>query len=668
MKKSFSFILLLLFLSLTGALSAQQSLDKKVLMQVGNEKVTVKEFMDVFTKNNVQNELIDKKSIDEYLELFINYKLKVQEARAQKLDTAASFVNELSGYRKQLAKPYFTDPDVTEQLVREAYDRMLWDIRASHILIMVDKNAPAEDTLRAWNKAMDLRNKALAGADFGQLAAEYSDDPSARDREAIPNQRSFRPGNKGDLGFFNVFDMVYPFESGAYNTPVGQVSMPLRSDFGYHLIKVESRTPASGQIEAAHIYFAVNPEASVEEMADKKQKADFVYKKILDGMSFEEAVKEYSEDRGSAMRDGMLSKFAVNRIVPEFVAAIKKMQPGEVSAPVRTIYGWHIIKLHSLDKPGTFEDEAPRLRERVSRDNRAQLSEEAVIRRIKNEAGYKLNDKNLNQFIASLDSTLIQGSFSAKPFENSKTPLFKLGKNQYTLAQFAKHIEDAQVPQQNLRPEVYGTQLFNEFVTKTVLDYEDARLEKRYPEFAALMKEYHDGILLFELMDRMVWTKAVKDTLGLQAFYDENKQNYMWKDRVAATIITVNAADEVAPVEKIVREAKDEEQLRLAIQESELKNVRIQPGRFEQGDNRWVDQTTWAAGSVGRFDSEADRNTVFVRINELIPAHPKALEEARGIITSDYQNQLEKLWVDELRAKYPVKVNKKVLAQLKARY
>lgn len=668
MKKSFSFILLLLFLSLTGALSAQQSLDKKVLMQVGNEKVTVKEFMDVFTKNNVQNELIDKKSIDEYLELFINYKLKVQEARAQKLDTAASFVNELSGYRKQLAKPYFTDPDVTEQLVREAYDRMLWDIRASHILIMVDKNAPAEDTLKAWNKAMDLRNKALAGADFGQLAAEYSDDPSARDREAIPNQRSFRPGNKGDLGFFNVFDMVYPFESGAYNTPVGQVSMPLRSDFGYHLIKVESRTPASGQIEAAHIYFAVNPEAGEEELADKKQKADFVYKKILDGMSFEEAVKEYSEDRGSAMRDGMLSKFAVNRIVPEFVAAIKKMQPGEVSAPVRTIYGWHIIKLHGMEKPGTFEDEAPRLRERVSRDNRAQLSEEAVIRRIKTEAGYKLNDKNLNQFIASLDSTLIQGSFSAKPFENSKTPLFKLGKNQYTLAQFAKHIEDAQVPQQNLRPEVYGTQLFNEFVTKTVLDYEDARLEKRYPEFAALMKEYHDGILLFELMDRMVWTKAVKDTLGLQAFYDENKQNYMWKDRVAATIITVNAADEVAAVEKIVREANGEEQLRLAIQESELKNVRIQPGRFEQGDNRYVDQTTWAVGSVGRFDSEADRNTVFVRINELIPAHPKALEEARGIITSDYQNQLEKLWVDELRAKYPVRVNKKVLAQLKARY
>lgn len=668
MKKSFSFILLLLFLSLTGALSAQQSLDKKVLMQVGNEKVTVKEFMDVFTKNNVQNELIDKKSIDEYLELFINYKLKVQEARAQKLDTAASFVNELSGYRKQLAKPYFTDPDVTEQLVREAYDRMLWDIRASHILIMVDKNAPAEDTLKAWNKAMDLRNKALAGADFGQLAAEYSDDPSARDREAIPNQRSFRPGNKGDLGFFNVFDMVYPFESGAYNTPVGQVSMPLRSDFGYHLIKVESRTPASGQIEAAHIYFAVNPEAGEEELADKKQKADFVYKKILDGMSFEEAVKEYSEDRGSAMRDGMLSKFAVNRIVPEFVAAIKKMQPGEVSAPVRTIYGWHIIKLHGMEKPGTFEDEAPRLRERVSRDNRAQLSEEAVIRRIKTEAGYKLNDKNLNQFIASLDSTLIQGSFSAKPFENSKTPLFKLGKNQYTLAQFAKHIEDAQVPQQNLRPEVYGTQLFNEFVTKTVLDYEDARLEKRYPEFATLMKEYHDGILLFELMDRMVWTKAVKDTLGLQAFYDENKQNYMWKDRVAATIITVNAADEVAAVEKIVREANGEEQLRLAIQESELKNVRIQPGRFEQGDNRYVDQTTWAVGSVGRFDSEADRNTVFVRINELIPAHPKALEEARGIITSDYQNQLEKLWVDELRAKYPVRVNKKVLAQLKARY
>ncbi len=667
MKKSFIIILLLSLLSQHELLQAQP-LDKKVLMHVSNEKVTVKEFMDVFTKNNVQNELIDKKSIDEYLELFVNYKLKVQEAKAQKLDTAASFVNELAGYRKQLAKPYFTDPAVTEQLVREAYDRMLWDIRASHILIMVDKNAPADDTLKAWNKAMDLRNKALAGANFGQLAAEYSDDPSARDREAIPNQRSFRPGNKGDLGYFNVFDMVYPFESGAYNTPVGEVSMPLRSDFGYHLIKVDSRTPASGQIEAAHIYFSVSPEAGEEEIAEKKQKADYVYNKILEGMSFEEAVKEYSEDRGSAMRDGMLSKFAVNRIVPEFVAAVKNMQPGQISAPVRTIYGWHIIKLHGMEKPGTFEDEAPRLRERVSRDNRAQLSEEAVIRRIKNEAGYKLNDKNINQFIASLDSTLIQGTFSAKAFENNKTPLFKLGKSQFTIEQFAKHIENAQVPQQNMRPEVYGTQLFNEFVTKTVLDYEDARLEKRYPEFAALMKEYHDGILLFELMDRMVWTKAVKDTLGLLAFYDDNKQNYMWKDRVAATLVTVNAADELELVEKIVREAGNEEQLRLAIQESELKSVRIQPGKFEKGDNRHVDQTSWVAGNIGRFDSEADRNTVFVRINELIPSQPKALEEARGIITSDYQNQLEKLWVEELRAKYPVKVNKKVLNQLKSSY
>lgn len=668
MKKTLGFILLLSLISFQSQLFAQNKLDNKVLLQVGKEKVTVKEFLDVFTKNNVQNELIDKKSIDEYLDMFINYKLKVQEAKVLKLDTASSFVNELAGYRKQLAKPYFTDPQVTEQLVQEAYERLKWDIRASHILIMVDKNAPAEDTLRAWSKVMDLRHKALEGADFGALAVEYSDDPSARDREAIPNQRSFRPGNKGDLGFFNVFDMVYPFESGAYNTPVGQVSMPLRSDFGYHLIKVHSRTPACGQIEAAHIYFSVTPDASEDEKADKKRKADFVYNKILEGMSFEEAVKEYSEDRGSASRDGMLSKFTVNRIVPEFVEAIKKMNPGEVSAPVRTIYGWHIIKLHGLEKPGTFEEEAPKLRERVNRDNRAQLSEEAVIRRIKNENGFKVNDNALNPFIESLDSTLTQGSFRAKAFALNKTPLFKLGKTQFTIADLARYMEDAQMPQQNIRPAVYGTQLYNEFVKKTVLDYEDSRLEKRHPEFAALMKEYHDGILLFELMDRMVWSKAVKDTLGLQAFYDENKHNYTWNERAAATVITVSSASEVPAVEQLMQKADSEEALRLAIQESELKHVRIQPGKFERGDNRYVDQTAWTPGSIGRFENEADNQTIFVRINERLAAQPKTLEEARGIITSDYQNHLEKQWIADLRAKYPVKVNKKVLAQLKAQY
>ena len=333
----FFYVLMLMAVVFSNVLTAQSKLDKKTLMHIGDEKVTVKEFMDVFTKNNVQNEMIDKKSLEEYLDLYINFRLKVMEAEALKMDTVSAFVTELDGYRKQLAKPYFTDEKVSEALLVEAYERKTQDGRPSHILLMLDKNAPPQDTLEVWNRIMNIRERALAGEDFAALAVELSEDPSAKDREAIPNQRSFRPGNKGDLGYFSVFDMVYPFENGAYQTPVGEVSMPLRSDFGYHLIKVIERTPASGLIEAAHIYASVNPDASAEEIAEKEEKINFIYNKIQEGMSFEDAVVEYSEDRGSAQREGKLSKFTVNRIVPEFVAAVKEMQAGEISKPIRTI-------------------------------------------------------------------------------------------------------------------------------------------------------------------------------------------------------------------------------------------------------------------------------------------------------------------------------------------
>lgn len=668
MKKMFRSLLLFTILALSLSLAAQHKNDRKVLMQIGNEKVTVKEFMDVFSKNNVQNEMIDKKSLDEYLDLYANFRLKVLEAYALQLDTNQSFIKELAGYRSQLAKPYFTDASVTESLLLEAYNRKLYDVRASHILIMLDKNASPEDTLKAYNKIMSIRQRAVNGEDFGLLAAETSDDPSARDREAIPNQRSFRPGNKGDLGYFNVFDMVYPFESGAYNTEPGQISMPLRSEFGYHLIRVTDKTPASGLIEAAHIYVSVNPDADAEEIADKEQKINFIHNKIKDGMSFEEAVKEYSEDRGSASRDGLLSKFTVNRIVPEFVAAVKKMNPGEVSAPVRTVYGFHIIKLHGTEKTGSFEDEAPRLRERLSKDGRAQMSEEAVINRIKKDNKYLVFQRNLNAFLAKMDSSLTMGEFKSEAFAANKTPLFKLGKKNYTEADFALFLSQKQSPQEQLTPKQYAAKLFTEWVKESALAFEDEQLESKYPEFASLMKEYKDGILLFELMDQRVWTLAVKDTIGLRAYHEANRDNYLWNERASATIYTITNNDEVAKVKQLLQRITDEAELRAAFDADSIRSVRIQPGKFEKGDNKFVDQTAWKTGLSEVQTSEADRFSVIVRIDEVIPPQPKALEETRGIVTSDYQNFLEQEWLKELRKKYPVKVNTKVFNELKSTY
>jgi peptidyl-prolyl cis-trans isomerase SurA len=653
----------LLFISFTG--NTQSRLDKQVLINIGNENVTVKEFMDVYNKNNVNVEVLDKKSLEEYLDLYINFKLKVMEAEALKMDTAQSFINELEGYRQQLAKPYFNDENVSEALLQEAYDRKMQDVRASHILIMVDKNASPADTLQAYNKIMKLRNRIMGGEDFGAVAAEASEDPSARDREAVPNQQPPRPGNKGDLGYFSVFDMVYPFENGAFNTPIGEVSMPVRSEFGYHLIKVTDRSPALGTIEAAHIYAAVPPDATEEMVAEKQVKINNIYQKIQEGMTFEDAAKQYSEDRGSAANNGLLNKFTVNRIVPEFVETIKKLEPGEASEPIKTMYGFHIIKLIGLNQPGDFETEKKNLSERLNRDARAQKSEEAVIKQIKKEAKFKQFDNNLHDFIAKLDSTLPMAQFDASKFESANEPLFRFGKQEFTQADFASFIQKKQKRQQGMKAENYAYMLYDEFVNESAIDYEDSMLEEKHPEFAMLMKEYRDGILLFDLMDQKVWSKAVKDTTGLKAFHAENEENYMWNKRLSTTLYTITDERELEKASQIIRKYDDDFEIRDALAADSLRAVRIQPGKFEEGDNKFVDMAEWEPGLYGPFKSDVDRFSVFVRVREVLAVQPKALNEARGLITSDYQNHLEKQWMEELRAKYPVKVNQKVFDKVK---
>jgi peptidyl-prolyl cis-trans isomerase SurA len=500
------------------------------------------------------------------------------------------------------------------------------------------------------------------------LAAEASDDPSARDRESIPGQQPFRAGNKGDLGYFSVFDMVYPFENGAYSTPVGELSMPVRSDFGYHLIKVTERSEALGVIEAAHIYVAIQPDADEEAIQENKDKIDNIYQKIIEGMSFEEAARQYSEDRASAPNRGILNKFTVNRIVPEFVENIKKLEPGEIAPPVRTMYGYHIIKLVGLEKPGSFEDEERNLRERLSRDARARKSEEAVINQIKQDAKFRQWDKNLQEFVGLMDSSLIMGQFESQAYSTYNKRLFRLGKQDFTQADFALFIGENQRKQEGIRPDVYANQLYKEFIAKSAIAYEDELLEVKHPEFAMLMKEYRDGIMLFDLMDKRVWSKAVRDTTGLQEFHAANMDNYMWEQRVAASIYSITNADDLEKVQALINKIEDDLALREAVDADSIRGVRIQVGKFEKGDNAFVDMVEWEKGLYGPLSSDVDRFIVFVRTREILPPQPKALGESRGLITSDYQNYLETKWMKELRSKYPVVINQKVLDQVKSTY
>ena len=670
--RRFSFMRLLAIVAvsfLSLQLSAQSKLDKKVLMTIGDQKVTVKEFTDVYNKNNLKDEVIEKKSIDEYLDLFVNFKMKVMEAYEMKLDTNAKFQKELSGYRKQLAKPYFTNDEISEELVEEAYQRKLTDIRASHILISCDKHALPSDTLKAYNKAMDIRRKAIKDPDFGKLADTYSQDPSARDAKATDNTPA-RKGNHGDLGFFTVFDMVYPFESGAYNTPVGEISMPVRSDYGYHIIKVVSATKALGTVNAAHIFLRLDPDASEEDVQAMKVKADNIYNEIMEnnGKDWAKAVAKYSDDRGSVSRNGALTPFSVSRIVPEFVEVLKQLQPNEIAKPVRTNYGFHIIKLISTSGVGSFEQERQSLAERVEKDMRSKKSEEAVIQQIKKDYGFKTDEKRLGEFMATIDSTILNGSFV--PAENVRLngTLFSIGKSSSTVADFVEYIKSHQKPQRYVSVQTYAFQLYEAFQNEKVLEYADAHLEERYPEFKALVQEYNDGILLFDLMDKEVWSKAVNDTTGLREFHERNTQKYMWGERVKACVITVNRPESLPAVRNYLDEGVPFDSLRSVIARDSVGYVVVRNHFYQHGDNQFVDQTEWKAGTRNEIASTVDQSTVIVNIIEVRDPEPKTLGEARGLVTSDYQTELETKWMEQLHQKYPVKVDEKVLNQVRELY
>lgn len=648
---------------------AQSKLDKKVLMTIGDQPVTVKEFTDIYNKNNLKDEVIEKKSVDEYIDLFVNYRMKVMEAYDMKLDTSAKFKKELNGYRKQLAKPYFTSDEISEELIEEAYQRKLKDVRASHILIKCEKHALPADTLKAYNKAMEIRKKALKGADFGELAVTYSQDPSARDQKATATTPA-RRGNHGDLGYFTVFDMVYPFETGAYNTPEGEISMPIRSDFGYHIIKVASITDAMGMINAAHIFLKLDPDASEEEVQAMKLKADNIYKEIVDsdGAEWKNAVMKYSDDRGSANRSGVLNPFTVSRIVPEFIETLKSLQPDEVAQPIRTSFGFHIIKLLGTSGVGSFEKERQAIAERVEKDMRSKKTEELVLQQIKKDYGLKNNDKNIDKFVNSVDSTILTGHFVPSMEIKPDQTLFRIDGTPYTVSAFVDYIQAKQTPQKFVSPQTYVYQLFESFQNEKLLEYADAHLEEKYPDFKLLVQEYNDGILLFDLMDQEVWKKAVSDTAGLRDYYNRNAAKYMWNDRVKACVITVNRPESLPLVKELLDQEVPFDSLRSVITREAIGGVIVRNAFYQHGDNAFVDQTEWKAGVRNEIPSSVDNSTVIVNIIEVRKPEQKTLSEARGLVTSDYQMELEEKWMERLHQKYPVVINEKVLDKVRALY
>lgn len=625
-----------------------------VLMTIGTTKVTVSEFENVFHKNNTKDGASDTKSLNDYVDLFVNFKLKVKEAEELGLDTAKSFKEELGGYRKQLAQPYLTDKDVNEKLLKETYERMQEDVHASHILVKVAETALPKDTLEAYNKIMKIRARILKGEDFNKVAAEksISDDPSAKD-------------NGGDLGFFTSLQMVYTFETAAYKTKVGEISMPIRTRYGYHIIKVTERRKAQGEVMASHIMVKTTPTMTKEDSLNAYTKITEIYNKLKAGSKFEDLAAEFSDDKSTAKKGGELPWFGTGKMPLEFEkVAFAMNNKGEYSMPMRTKYGWHIVKL--IDKRGlaSFEDMKNELKAKVTKDSRAQAGRASLIAKVKAEYKFKENPKMVDEFVKVMDTLLFEGRWDVAKAAALKKPMFNFNDKVYTQADFASYIASHQSKRPKTDVIIVLNQFYKQFVEESAVAFEEARLDQKYPEFKALMQEYRDGILLFELTDQKVWSKAVKDSVGSKAFYEKNKTNYMWDERAEASVYSCGSDKVAAQVRGLMKKKKTEKDILAVVNKDSQLNLQVETRVFNKGENEFVDKN-WNPGTSADIKSEKDKKTVIVVTTKLLKPEPKSYVDSKGMVTADYQNYLEKEWIASLKAKYPVTIDKAVLATIK---
>ncbi len=653
-KKTRQWVLWALTQGFALGLFAQQPTEKVLFTVDGTSTVSDREFEAVFNKNREIGEQLDPKTPAEYLDLYINFKLKVHEAKALGLDQRESFIREFSGYRAQLAKPYLTDRAFEDSLVAQAYRRGSTDVRAGHIMKAVDANAAPADTVSAYKSMVALRTAILKGEKTFEEAAKASDDTYSAQRG-------------GDLGYFTVFNMVYPFENAAYDLPVGSISMPIRTQFGYHLVKVYDRRAARGRIKVAHLMRVSNDESTPDAAAAAERQIREIYQTLKQGTeSWENLCRQYSEDKTTKDRSGELPEFGINAMTPEFEeAAFSLAQVGDFSEPIKTSYGWHIIRL--IDRPARagFEESKTELKARIQRDQRALAGQEQFLARLLKEYKYKRNEVNYKAFVKQVNAkAYAEGTW--KPSEallKSSKSLGKFADRDLKTSEFATYLEsNAKALPEGKTANADLEARFKAFVEAEVLVYEDGKLEQKYPEFRWLVNEYREGILLFDLTDQKVWTRSIADTAGLEAYHSRHREEYRWPLRYRYDRFDCKTEKIAKKARKMLSKGSDIESVQEKLNEESGLNI-LYSSLLDEGKNEplltELGQTPGLSSIV-----ESNGQWSFVRLAEVLPPSNKELDEVRGLVASDYQKELEREWIAELRAKYPVDVNEQVRAEL----
>ena len=641
---------LLLF---AGAAFAQND---PVLFTVSGSPVNVSEFKYIYSKTNQEKADFSEQSLRDYLDLYTKFKLKVRKARDMQLDTVPALKSELDGYRRTLANSYLIDKEVTDKLVRETYDHTLQDVDISHIFVACDRNAKAADTLRAYNRAMVWYKMVKGGTAFDKLAADSSEDKSAKE-------------NKGNIGFVTAMlpDGYYAMEKGIYASKPGEIRV-VRTNSGYHVIKVNAFRPARGEVEVSQIL--VRKVDTEEKNAKQRMRIDSAYAALQAGAKWEDVCKTYSEDKVSAGKGGYIGFFGINRYQRAFEdAAFALEKDGDISKPVETSIGWHLILRKGRRPIGAFETAKRALTERVKRDSRSEVAKQSMIARIKKENSFKEFPKAVDEWAAKqTDSVFLTFKWKPDP-SKPQTPFMRFNDKTFTLADFEDYC--ARSSRERMRGSGMPLKetvdkLYKSWADEAAMQYEETQLDKKYPEFKSLMREYEEGILLFEALKQNVWDKANTDTVGLQSYFDANlSQKYKWDERARVSIYTLKTDDPkvLAEVREFAAKNPSAKVLgKFNKQEGEV--LTVLEKLYEKGKNKELG-SLWKAGDLTDAKSDVGTKTAnFMKIEEVMPVKPKTLSEARGYAVADYQDFLEKQWVEELRKQYPVKVNEDVLKTL----
>lgn len=612
--------------------------DNPVILTVNGEEIRKDEFIYTYTKND-KNAKFDRASLDEYMKIFINYKLKVTQARDLGYDTIPELQRELAGYKEKSAEKYLMDSEVNDKLIHEAYERKKYEVKASHILFT------GKD---AYDQAMAARKEIMNGANFEEVARKKSQDPSVAK-------------NGGSLGYFSAFQMVYPFEEAAYNTKVGEISEPIKTQFGYHLLKVYDKRVNPGMVTVAHIYAKIPKEGSEKEINDAEIKIREIHGLLTSNKgTFEDLAKQYSDDNTSKEKGGELAPFTSGSMVPEFEnVAFSLKNDGDFSEPFKTSYGWHIVKRLKQEPIGDFESMKSELESRMQKGEASRKSNELFVEKLKKKYSYKNKAKKWlkNPYSEEAKGKVnVDDSKKAFTFKKEKG-LFKK-KTIVTAGEF-KPYSALTDPKSNKDIQV----AFKDYVTDYFMNYEKSMLYENYPEYKALMQEFSDGIILFAIANDKLWKKSSEDTTGLKEFFDNNIENYQWKKRWDVEIYSSPKKDITMAAMAMAQDTSNSAQeiLTASNKESQL-NMNIEKGKMEVSENEILQKFPEKLGVSEPIMN--DGKFIFIRVFEIMEPQEKLLKETRGAVISDYQNYLEKEWIKSLKETYKVSVNEKAVNDL----